>query len=452
MKKTLVSIVAASLLALNFTGCGSSTKKSDDTTPPVDSGKEVKVAELGNVLGATVSVNGMSASEMASGYYKFATTPTSGKITSTGGTIDLNNNGVVDADDADAPNMSGMVNSTASEDVVTPFTTLVAESGMTASEVASILEINESDLSLDTSSITDATLKKKVILATAIVVSATDSNGRSLRVLPGVETTTEATTTEATVTPATTSTLPSVEEAAATTTEATTAETTATATTTEATTTTTTVAAKTIAELLAAVKSDKATNGLYKAVANVTGISEVADLETAEDVTSIHKSVLKKVPTTPTTEPSDNVLPTPPPTPVETGTVTTPTPIPTIPVPTPTPTPTEPEPTPTEPEPTPTPTEPEPTGECTTNPLTGEVTCTGATPTPEPTDCTTNPLTGAVTCAEGTPTPTAEQVCSTNPLTGAVTCTDGATPTPTAEATTGTNCTTNPLTGAEVCE
>ena len=55
MKKTLVSITAASLLALNFTGCGSSSSSTPSKI------KEVKVADIASVVNGMVKSGELTA-------------------------------------------------------------------------------------------------------------------------------------------------------------------------------------------------------------------------------------------------------------------------------------------------------------------------------------------------------------------------------------------------------
>ena len=425
MKKTLVSIAAASLLALNFTGCGSSSSSTTDET------KEVKVAGIASIVDAAVESGALTAPQLGSGFYTFSTKP-SEKMVSTGGFVDYSNDGIQDADEPRALTLSA----DADKSTLSAFTTLVTESSKSEQEIADLLGLTIDELNSDTS-LASLEVQKKVVLANAIVKQA--QSGSSTATTITTETTTpvtSGTTTDTTVeadettsdagnTSTTTSTgsiLPSID--GSTTATSTAASTTPVATTTatptatvapEATATpettivdtgiilptisrslradaedsttppvlptvgTTAVSSDTTStstdsgvlpstevstnkydELLAKI-SLRVTEGesIYSAVANATGISELANLDSATDETSVQaiNTVLLTATATdgtivlPDTGSTDTVVDTPVQTPVPSN-VPTPTPVPTV-TPTPTPVPTV-TPTPT-PVPTPTP-------------------------------------------------------------------------------------------------
>jgi len=405
LKKTLISIAAASLLTISFVGCGSSSSNSGTTVTKTS----VKIAELSGVLGASVTSGSLLATENGKGNYEFSGNLGS-TIVASNGYIDLNNNDVRDADE----NMPTLTN-ISEANLVTPFTSLVVDSGKTKSEVADILGVSVEDLDKDTSSFTDLEMKKKVILAVSILEYYQNSQANaSNALLPGTgddSTTTPVVTTEPTTTATTEPTavttggslLPGVDNS---TPVPTTGE------TTSPTTSPTSMPMMSLATLLELIKTETASSSIYTAVAKVINKSTMANLEgaTEEELTTYQKEALSV---------EGAPKPTPVPTPVPTVTpIPTPIPTPTVtPMPTPTATPT-PTPTPTAtPTPTPTPTTP---GECSVNPLTGETVCTDPTPT-TPGECSVNPLTGETVCTDPTATPASEN-CSVNPLTGASVC------------------------------
>ena len=450
MKKTLVSIAAASLLALNFTGCGSSSSSSTPET------KEVKVADIASVVGAAVKSGALTASELGNGFYNFSSKP-SEKMVSTNGFVDYNNNNTQDADEPNALTLSA----NADKSTLNAFTTLVTESSKNEQEIADLLGLSVTDLNSDTS-LASLEVQKRVVLANAIVkqaqggsssttvatteVTAPVESGTSTDTTVDGTTSTESTSTTTNNAPS--SVLPSIDGSSSTvavTTTADTATTTVVATTTDTATTdtaTTDTATTTVAEtgdilpsisrslradtedattppvlptvgtatVTASATSDdsgvlpstetnkydellaqislKVTAGesIYMAVANATGISELANLESATDAESVQSinTTLLAVSTGNT-----NVIPVVDSTPVDTTSPDT-TPVDTTPV-QPTPTPTSPDVVVT-PTPTPTPTTPTPT----------------ATPDPvaEPVDNTTEVVTSnaplEVTAAGGT--------------------------------------------------
>ncbi len=402
MKKTLVSIAAASLLALNFTGCGSSSSSTSSET------KEVKVADIASVVSAEVTSGALTATELGNGFYNFSAQPTE-KMLSTGGFIDYNNNNTQDTGEPTALTLSA----DADKSTLNAFTTLVTESSKSEQEIADLLGLTIDELNSDTS-LASLEVQKKVVLANAIVkqvqgTSSTTTTATTEVTAPVSSTDTtssEATSTENTSTTddAPSSVLPSIDgsstAAVATTTETVateTAETETAATETAATETAATETADILPSIGRSLRADgedsttppvlptvgtattTATNdtsgvlpstetnkydelldqisskintgeSIYSAVVNTTGISELSNLESATDSESV-----QAINTTLLTETvTDTILPpvsTPVTSPIDNETV----------VPVPTPTPTSPVPTPTEPVVTPTPTAPVPT-------------------------------------------------------------------------------------------
>jgi hypothetical protein len=191
MKKTLVSIAAASLLALNFTGCGSSSSSTPSKI------KEVKVADIASVVNAMVKSGALTASQLGNGFYKFDAKP-SEKMVSTAGFIDYNNNNEKDVGEPNALTLSA----DADKSTLNSLTTLVTESSKSEQEIANLFGLTVAELNSDTS-LSNLEVQKRVVLANAIVKQVQSGSSSVATTTASVAVVTATATPAATTTPAT---------------------------------------------------------------------------------------------------------------------------------------------------------------------------------------------------------------------------------------------------------
>ncbi len=118
-KKQILSLVAASLVAAAFVGCGSSSSKTPLTVTVSDA----------YVYGAAVTKGGTAFDTMDGATYTWKDAP-EGELVSTGGANDLNGNGMADGDDPVAIDMKAP----AGYKNINPLTTLEAN-GMSLNDI-----------------------------------------------------------------------------------------------------------------------------------------------------------------------------------------------------------------------------------------------------------------------------------------------------------------------------
>jgi hypothetical protein len=338
-----------------------------------------------------VKSGALTASQLGNGFYKFDAKP-SEKMVSTAGFIDYNNNNEKDAGEPNALTLSA----DADKSTLNSLTTLVTESSKSEQEIANLFGLTVAELNSDTS-LSNLEVQKRVVLANAIVKQVQSGSSSVATTTASAAVVTATATPVATTTPATSMTTNVLPSLVSTSTTVTTATPTATATPAATATATPAATATPVATVVSALptltsprglRGDASStppslpsltssditvstpvtdsnlpiliadtskyddllskvsakvnsgDGIYTAVASVTGNESLKNLENASDsdvIRSINTALLTASTTTP------NALPTVPvATPVYTVPVVTVTPVPTAtvtPVPTATVTP-----------------------------------------------------------------------------------------------------------------
>ena len=196
MKKTKISLIASFAIlssTLMFSGCGSSddTTTTTTTTPTVQE-RDVTVVDA-YVIGATVTDGQVSSFSNGNGVATAAFDANS-IITSTGGTIDTNANGIADANEPEALPMA----TPAGKDVLSPLTDLVVK-GVAEDKLAEVLGVNAADIYTDPIATNNVELAKAMQVVVAVVAGGkTDEFVQSVNtyVAPEAPVTTPTTTTE----------------------------------------------------------------------------------------------------------------------------------------------------------------------------------------------------------------------------------------------------------------
>ena len=161
MRKIIVPSIVATLFLV---GCGGSSSSST-------SEKEVKVIDS-YIIGAKVcDANGVCAETDENGIAK-ADFDLNSSLTSTGGYIDSNMNGIIDSNEIPAPNLKANPNS----GIVTPLTDLIAN-GANPSQLAKVLNVSEKDLYKDPIETGDLNLAKAFQIVSVVDLKNGDKNG-----------------------------------------------------------------------------------------------------------------------------------------------------------------------------------------------------------------------------------------------------------------------------------
>ena len=192
--KSMISFSAAALLIAGLAGCGGSTSGGVAGT-----GESTVQVEDDAVSGAAVTASGCgTATDLGGGTYKFTTCTGGdgvyGTVTSTGGYVDLDGNGISDASDYEFPAtfvMQAPASTSNPRDVVTPFTTLLiglTGTSATAAQIDSNLTALSQKLGVATADLmsppsefgdTEAVLVAKF----GVIIDYATRNGTSLSTL-----------------------------------------------------------------------------------------------------------------------------------------------------------------------------------------------------------------------------------------------------------------------------
>ena len=204
MKKINLSVYASTLLVssvLLLSGCGSSSSSNHNNTAPATDNntssatpaqtqRNITVVD-GYIIGATLTqeCSNVSATTGANGIATADFNASCG-ITATGGTIDVNQNGLKDANELTAPTMKTV----AAKDIISPLTNLIAQ-GANEDKLAAALGVAKADLYTDPIATNNTTVAKAFQIAYAVEVG-----GKTTEFISKVNTfsaaTTSTTTTE----------------------------------------------------------------------------------------------------------------------------------------------------------------------------------------------------------------------------------------------------------------
>jgi len=182
MKKINLSAYASTLLVssvLLFSGCGSSSSSHNNSTAPAGTdttnpagtdttaptSRNITVVD-GYIVGATLTqeCSNANATTGANGIATAEFNASCG-ITATGGFIDLNQNGLKDADEVAAPTMKTV----AAKDIISPLTDLIAQ-GANEDKLAAALGVTKADLYTDPIATNNTTVAKAFQIAYAVEV------------------------------------------------------------------------------------------------------------------------------------------------------------------------------------------------------------------------------------------------------------------------------------------
>ncbi len=185
VKKELLSLVAASLLAATLTGCGNSCRPGTDCTPTPDANgnstidanmtlgsSDITATAPAYVLEANLLKGTEAYNTSNSGTYTWNNTVLA-DFSSSMGAVDTNENGMADAEDPKAPDMKAKAGYTN----INPFTTLEAN-GLTVDEINSHygIALESTDIDLSTADLNVYQAAAKVTLELAYTQGNPDGN------------------------------------------------------------------------------------------------------------------------------------------------------------------------------------------------------------------------------------------------------------------------------------